>query len=174
MYDQEEDTFALFRSVTEEITIDAIDRKLLSEVQRDATLTYEQLSERVGASPSAVQRRIAKLKSSRIIRGVHAIVNAAAVGNPLTFLVGLEIERKRPDLYGSLQRWILARDSIQQAYNVTGSFDFMITVTAPTLNAYDLLMGEMIEANPNIRKYTTMVVLQTLKQETAIPILPAA
>ena len=141
-------------------------------MQQDATLTYEQLSERVGASPSAVQRRLAKLKSSGIIRGVRAIVIAAAVGSPLTFIVGLEIERKRADLYGSLQRWIVARDSIQHAYNVTGAFDFMITVTAPTLEAYDLLMGEMIEANPNVRKYTTMVVLQSLKQETAVPVLP--
>ncbi len=141
-------------------------------MQRDATLTYEQLSERIGASPSAVQRRLAKLKSSGAIRGVRAIVNPAAVGSPLTFIVGLEIERKRADLYGSLQRWIVARDSIQQAYNVTGAFDFMTVVTAPTLDAYDQLMGEMIEANPNVRKYTTMVVLQPLKQETVVPVLP--
>jgi len=152
-------------------TIDAIDRKLLNEFQRDATLTYEQLSERVGASPSAVQRRIGKLKSSGIIRGVRAILNAPAVGYPLSFLVGLEIERKRSDLYSSLQRWIEARDSIQEAYNITGAFDFALIVVAPSLDAYDRLMGEMIEANPNIRKYTTMVVLQKLKQETLVPVL---
>src|SRR3954447_13039768 len=98
--------------------MDAIDLKLLDAVQRDATLTYDQLSERVGASPSAVQRRLAKLKSSGVIRGIRAIVDAAAVGSPMAFIVGLEIERKRADLYGSLQRWIVATDAIQQAYNV--------------------------------------------------------
>ena len=157
--------------LTGECTIDTIDLKLLDEVQRDATLTYEQLSERVGASPSAVQRRIAKLKSSGVIRGVRAIVSAQEVGCPMTFLVGLEIERKRADLYSSLQRWIVARDSIQQAYNITGAFDFALIVTASSLEAYDKLMGEMIEANPNVRKYTTMVVLQTLKQETLVPLV---
>jgi Lrp/AsnC family leucine-responsive transcriptional regulator len=100
-------------------------------------------------------------------------VNPAAVGSPLTLLVGLEIERKRADLYSALQRWILATDSIQQAYNVTGAFDFAIIVTAPSLDAYDALMGEMIESNPNIRKYTTMVVLQSLKQDTLVPVLRA-
>ena len=99
-------------------------------------------------------------------------MNAEAVGSPLTFIVGLEIERKRTDLYGSLQRWIVGRDSIQRAYNITGGFDFAIVVTAASLEAYDLLMGEMIEANPNIRKYTTMVVLQALKEETLVPVLP--
>lgn len=163
---------AYLRHQTGEFTIDAIDLKLLDEIQRDATLTYEQLSERVAASPSAVQRRLARLKSSGVVRGIRAIVNGAAVGSPLTFLVGLEIERKRADLYGSLQRWIVAQDSIQQAYNVTGAFDFAMIVTAPSLEAYDLMMGEMIEANPNVRKYTTMVVLQVLKQETLVPVSP--
>jgi DNA-binding Lrp family transcriptional regulator len=154
-----------------EITMDATDARLLNEVQRDATLTYDQLSERVGASPSAVQRRLAKLKSSGFIRGVRAIVNGAAVGTPLTLIAGLEIERKRADLYSALQRWILAHDAIQRAYNVTGAFDFAIIVNASSLEAYDALMGEMIEANANVRKYTTMVVLQTLKDETLVPVL---
>jgi Lrp/AsnC family leucine-responsive transcriptional regulator len=140
-------------------------------LQRDATLTYEQLSERVGASPSAVQRRLAKLKSSGVIRGIRAIVNAKAVGYPLTFIVGLEIERKRADLYGSLQRWIVAHESVQHAYNITGAFDFALIVTAQSLESYDLMMSELIEANPNVRKYTTMVVLQALKQETLVPVL---
>ena len=95
---------------------------------------------------------------------------AAAVGSPLTFIVGLEIERKRADLYASLQRWIVAEDAIQHAYNVTGAFDFAIVVTAPSPDAYDHLMGDMIAANPNIRKFTTMVVLQALKQETFVPV----
>ena len=110
------------------------------------------------------------MKSLDIIHGVRAIVGAEAVGYPLTFIVGLEIERKRSDLYRSLQRWIVAQDSIQQAYNVTGAFDFALVVAAPSLEAYDGLMGEMIESSPNVRKYTTMVVLQTLKQETFVPV----
>ncbi len=163
---------ALFVFHAGERTIDAIDRKLLDSIQRDATLTYEQLSERVGASPSAVQRRLAKLKSSGVICGTRTIVNSSAVGQPLTFVVGLEIERKRSDLYGSLQRWIVEHDSIQQAYNITGAFDFALIVTASSLESYDMMMGELIEANPNVRKYTTMVVLQALKQETLVPVLP--
>jgi DNA-binding Lrp family transcriptional regulator len=106
-----------------------------------------------------------------VIAGVRAILNAPAAGYPLSFIVGLEIERKRPDLYASLQRWILARESIQQAFNITGAFDFALMVVAPSLEEYDRLMGEMIEANPNVRKYTTMVVLQTLKQATIVPVL---
>ena len=151
--------------------MDIIDCRLLDEVQRDATLSYEKLAERVGASTSAVQRRLKRLKSMNVIRGVRAIVDGKAVGCPLMFVVGLEIERKRADLYSKLQRWIAAEDSIQQAYNVTGASDFVLVVTSFTLEAYDELMAQMIAANPNVRKYTTSVVLQSFKQETLVPTL---
>lgn len=151
--------------------MDDIDRRLLEAVQRDAWLTHEQLSERVGASPSAVQRRLARLRSSRVIRAVRAIVDQKAVGRSLTFVVGLEIERKRSDLYDRLQQWISAEPSIQQAYNVTGASDFILVVTAATLEGYDALMAKMIADNPNVRKFTTSVVLQTFKQDTFVPSL---
>jgi Lrp/AsnC family transcriptional regulator, leucine-responsive regulatory protein len=153
--------------------MDLIDRKLLDAVQRDAWLTNEQLSERVGASPSAVQRRLARLRASRVIREVRAIVDQKAVGRPLTFVVGLEIERKRNDLYGRLQQWISAEPSIQQTYNVTGASDFILVVTAATLEGYDALMAKMIVDNPNVRKFTTSVVLQTFKQDMFVPTLDA-
>lgn len=151
--------------------MDVVDRKLLEAVQRDAWLTIDQLADRVGASPSAVQRRLSRLKADRVIRDVRAIVDAKRVGRPLTFVVGLEIERKRNDLYGRLQQWIAAEDSIQQAYNVTGSFDFILVVTAATLETYDSMMARMIADNPNVRKFTTSVVLQTFKQDTFVPAL---
>jgi len=152
--------------------VDLIDRKLLDAVQRDATLTYEQLGELVGASNSAVQRRLAKLKATGVIRAIRAVVDGKAVGSPLLFIVGLEIERKRADLYSRLQQWIAAEDAIQQAFNVTGASDFVLVVTAVTLEGYDELMAEMIAANPNIRKYTTSVVLQSFKHGTLVPTLP--
>jgi len=151
--------------------MDIVDRRLLDAVQRDADLTYEQLAGRVSASPSAVQRRLARLKASGVIRRTCAIVSAKEVGYPLLFIVALEIERKRSDLYARLQQWISSEDRIEQAYNVTGGADFIMVARASSLESYDELMGDMIAANENVRKYTTMVVLQTLKQETFIPAL---
>ena len=64
--------------------MDLMDRKLLDAVQRDATLTYEQLADRVGSSPSAVQRRLARLKSSHVIQGIHAVVDGSAVADEIS------------------------------------------------------------------------------------------
>ena len=150
--------------------MDAVDRKLADALQRDATLSHEQLAQRVAASPSAVQRRVKRLHAEGVIEGIHAHLNPSALGRASFFIVALDIERKNRDLYEQLQRWIRNEDAIQQAYNVTGSSDFMLFVSEIGLEAYDRLMSRLVEDNPNVRKFTTSVVLQTFKRSMLFPV----
>lgn len=149
--------------------MDAIDKSLLKLLQKDATLTQEQLSEEVGASVSAVQRRLKRLVSAGVIKRIAAIVDQAALGRPLSFIVSLEIERKEPAMYAALQRWLANEDAVQQAYNVTGAGDFVIVITARTVEEYDELMDAMLAANPNVKKFNTSVVLRSFKQCLFVP-----
>jgi Lrp/AsnC family transcriptional regulator, leucine-responsive regulatory protein len=96
-------------------------------------------------------------------------VHPGKAGQHMTFIVGIEIEQKRPDLYENLRHWLASADGVQQAYNVTGASDFMIIATAPTLDDFDSLMNRMMAENPNIRKYITSVVLQTYKRTLFVP-----
>lgn len=150
--------------------MDMIDRKLADALQRDATLSHEQLSQLVGASPSAVQRRVKRLHAEGVIEGIHAHLNPSAFGRANFFIVGLEIERKDRKLYQQLQKWIRDQDAIQQAYNVTGSSDFILIVSDVSLKAYDRLMSRFVEDNPNVRKFTTSVVLQSFKRGMLFPV----
>lgn len=150
--------------------MDEFDRKLLDAVQRDASRTTEELAAALGSSPSSVQRRLKRLRQDGVIVGQIAVVQPQRVGHRLTFVTGIEIEQKRPDLYGNLQRWVLANDAVQQAYNVTGASDFVLIVAAPSLEAYDEVMNRMMADNPNIKKYVTSVVLQTFKRSLYTPV----
>jgi Lrp/AsnC family transcriptional regulator, leucine-responsive regulatory protein len=150
--------------------IDESDKKLLRVIQTESGITNELLAERVAMSVSVVQRRLKRLRETSIITGDLALVDPAAVGCPFLFIVGLEIERKRSDLYAKLKRWFSQHEEVQQAYNVTGSSDFVLLVTASSLAVYDTFMGEMVKANPNITKFTTSAVLQTLKRGLVTPV----
>ena len=153
--------------------MDEFDRKLLDAVQRDAGRTTEELAAALGSSSSSVQRRLKRLRQDGVIVGHIAIVEPRRVGQGLTFVTGIEIEQKRPDLYGNLQRWVLANDAVQQAYNVTGASDFVLVIAASSLEAYDELMNRMMADNPNIKKYVTSVVLQTFKRSLYTPVIAA-
>lgn len=150
--------------------LDDFDRKLLCELQGDGALTSEQLSERIGLSPSAISRRVRRLEAKRFIERRIAIVDPAKVGHSALFIVGIEVERERPELVQKLRAWVKNEPAIQQTYYVTGTADYVLLVTAPDIAAFDQLMSEMMSANPNIRRFTTQVVMSTVKRGLFVPV----
>jgi DNA-binding Lrp family transcriptional regulator len=99
-----------------------------------------------------------------------SIVDPLVLGQSLSFVVGLVIDRKQSDLYAALRNWVDSTDQVQQAYNVTGEMDFILIVTAPTIDAYDALMDRLIKQNPNVKKYVTSAILQTYKRSLFTPV----
>ena len=150
--------------------IDALDRKLLTELQQDGSLTSDQLAERVGLSPSAISRRVRRLEKTGIIEQRLAVVDPARVGHPALFVVGIEVERERPELVQKLRAWLNGETSIQQAYYVTGTADYVLLVTAADIASFDRLMSDLMAANPNVRRFTTQVVMSTIKRGLYVPV----
>lgn len=150
--------------------LDALDRKLLAELQDDGGLTSDQLSERVGLSSSAISRRVRRLEADGVIERRIAIVDPTKVGHGSLFIVGIEVERERPELVQSLRAWVRGAPSVQQTYYVTGTADYVMLVTATDIAAFDQLMSEMMAANPNIRRFTTQVVMGTVKRGLFVPV----
>jgi DNA-binding Lrp family transcriptional regulator len=150
--------------------LDRFDRQLLNLVQDDAGQTSEQLAQQVALSPSAVQRRLRKLKDAGVIVRHTAILEPRRVGRPTFFIVSLEIERDRPELLAQLRTWLAAQEHVQQAFYVTGEADFILVVTAPDTETYDALMARLAMENPNVRKFTTNVALGVVKRGLTIPV----
>ena len=150
--------------------LDRFDRQLLNLVQADAEQTSEQLAQQVALSPSAVQRRLRKLKDEGVIVRHTAVLEPRKVGRPTFFIVALEVERDRPELLAQLRNWVASEEQVQQAFYVTGEADFMLVVTAPDTETYDALMARLTVENPNVRKFTTNVALGVVKRGLSIPV----
>jgi len=150
--------------------LDGFDRKLLALVQRDAGRTADALADEVGLSSSAVLRRLKRLRDDGVIVATAAVVDPLKAGKPNFFLAALEIERERPELIARLRQWLAAEEGIQQVYYVTGTADFMLVVVAPDVGAYDALMSRLMADNPNVRRFTTNVVLGIGKRSLFVPV----
>jgi Lrp/AsnC family transcriptional regulator, leucine-responsive regulatory protein len=150
--------------------LDRFDRQLLSLVQDDSAQTADRLAEQVGLSASAVQRRLKRLREEGVIVRDAAVVDPRKVGRPTYFVVSVQVEGERPELLAQLREWLAARDQIQQIFYVTGDVDFVLIVTAPDTESYEALMARMIAEHPNVRRFTTSVVLSVAKQGLKIPI----
>ncbi len=150
--------------------LDRIDRKLLQIVQENARLPAEKIGATIGLSPSAVQRRLARLRDGGVITAEVAVLDAKAAGFPLTMIVDIEVERERPELLTAFKRWIAREGAIQEAWYVTGDSDFVLVVAARDVEDYDALMQRLVSENPNIRRFRTRVTLGTLKRGATVPL----
>lgn len=150
--------------------LDRFDRRLLNLVQDDAGQTAEQLAQHVALSPSAIQRRLRRMREQGVIVRETAIVDPAHAGRPTVFVVSLQVARERPELLAGLRRWLVAQAQVQQAFYVTGESDFILVVTAPDVASYDALMSRMMVENPNVSRFTTNVALDMVKRGLTIPV----
>jgi Lrp/AsnC family transcriptional regulator, leucine-responsive regulatory protein len=150
--------------------LDRFDRQLLSLLQEDAGQTAERLAERVGLSPSAIQRRIRRLREQGVILRDVALVDPAKLGRPTLFVASVQVEQERPELLARFREWIAAQAEVQQAFYVTGETDFVLVITTADTAAYDALMSRMVAENPNVKRFTTNVALNVIKRGLAIPI----
>jgi DNA-binding Lrp family transcriptional regulator len=146
------------------MALDRGDRRILTILQRDCLTPAEQIAETTGMSASSVLRRIRKMREEGVIEGQVCVVNAKKVGVPLTFVAALEIERERKDLLSKLRKWLDREDSVQQAIYTTGSADVYLIILAKDVESYDEITQRLVEENPNIRRLTTSVALQTYKR----------
>lgn len=153
-----------------ELDLDRFDRQLLTLVQQDAALTAEQLAEHVSLSASAIQRRLKRLREQGVIQRQIAVVDAAQIGRPTTFIAALQVDSERPEPMARLRAWLDAEAAVQQAFYVTGENDFVLVVTAPDTTAYEALMARLLADNPNVRRYTTQVAMGVLKRGLSLPV----
>ncbi|AIW21471.1 MULTISPECIES: Lrp/AsnC family transcriptional regulator [Vibrio] len=153
-----------------ELTVDSFDRKILNIVQESNRVTSDNIAEQVGLSPAAVQRRLKKMREQGVIQADVSIINPKAVGQAMTFVVQVTLERERVDLMHNFKKEMTANRSVQQCYYVTGSSDFILIVTAADMEGYDNFTREAFFDNANIKSFQTNVVMDNVKTGMTIPI----
>jgi Lrp/AsnC family leucine-responsive transcriptional regulator len=146
------------------------DAAILRIVQQDARTTIETIAHRVGLSVSTAQRRLQRLREDKVIIGEVAVLDPKRIGCNVTMLVEIELERDRPELLPALHQWLGKAPEVQQAWSITGRGDYTLVVLSSSIEAFNMFMERMMDDNRNIRKFTTRVVLKTLKRGLAVPI----
>lgn len=143
--------------MTKSVTLDSFDRRLLELVRRNNLEPARSLAEKVGLSESAVLRRLRRLRKERVIVADVAIVDPARLNAGLTMHVLVEMEREGSALYNAFAAGVAARKEVLSAWHVTGSTDFLLTVTVPTMEAYETFTHEVLNDDRRVRSFTTLV-----------------
>ncbi|MGL3111854.1 Lrp/AsnC family transcriptional regulator [Bradyrhizobium sp. BR 1432] len=149
---------------------DRIDARILEIVQKNNRLTSEVLGEMAGLSATACQRRLKRLRSEGIIEADVSIVSPKAVGRPIQMLVLVTLERERSDIIDRFKKAIKSSAEVVNGFYVTGDADFVLYVTANSMEDYEQFTRLFFYANPDIKGFKTMVIVDRVKAGFAIPI----
>jgi Lrp/AsnC family transcriptional regulator, leucine-responsive regulatory protein len=145
--------------------MDSFDVKILNIVQRDNRLPAEKIADQVGLSPSAVQRRLKRLRKDGIIEADVAIISPEAAGRRLTAIVEVTVKQERPlmRVLEEFKRLALAAPEVMQCYHVTGNADFILIVMARDMQEYEAFTRRLFVENSNVRRFHTSIVVSRVK-----------
>ncbi|MBF9029654.1 winged helix-turn-helix transcriptional regulator [Rhodobacterales bacterium HKCCE3408] len=149
--------------------IDQTDRRILAELQRDASLALEALGERVGLSRNACWRRIRALEEAGVIRGRVALLDPDAVGLGLMVYIQIRAGRHAADWLDALARVIREMPEIQGAWRMTGDLDYLLRARVADMRDYDRLYQSLIR-RLDLADVSASFVMEELKDTTALPL----
>jgi Lrp/AsnC family transcriptional regulator len=150
-------------------TLDRIDRRILHELQRDASLSLALLSGRVGLSQTPCWKRVQKLERAGVITGRAALVDPAAVGLGLTVFVAVEARDHSPAWRDEFAAAMSARPEVLEIHRLAGGVDYMLKVVMPDMPAFDrFYLALTRDFEP--RNVTSHFAMERLKATVALPI----
>ncbi|KVS43724.1 Lrp/AsnC family transcriptional regulator [Burkholderia ubonensis] len=150
--------------------LDAFDRKLLMEVQRDAQTPQNELGARVNLSTAAVNRRLRRLAEDGVIERYTAVVAPEKVGYALTIVVNVEMESEQIDQIDAMKRTFERCPQVQQCYYVTGEWDFVLILAVRDMEQYNALTRQLFFSNNNVKRFKTLVSMGRVKVGLDVPV----
>jgi DNA-binding Lrp family transcriptional regulator len=144
--------------------LDRFDLALLNQVQRDDSKTADELARTVPLSPSAIARRLRRLRSEGWIARTIALVSARLNERRLRALVFIELA-EHADLQGkaALEARLRAHDEVQFCYETTGECDLLALFDCANMGEFNLLCDELLVADSTVRRYETSFVKREVK-----------
>ena len=138
-----------------EISIDAMDRQILAQLQRDASLSNQDLAEAVHTSAPTCLRRIKRMRDAGLIERQVAILNpeklAHSLGHGLCAVVEITLDRQGAEELARFEARVLQDAAVQQSYQVSPGPDFVLVVHTADMPAYQALVQRLFTVDANVR-----------------------
>ena len=159
----------MYRREMNRITLDATDRRILGELQRDAGQGVEALGDRVGLSRNATWRRVKALDNAGVIKRRVAILDPDALDLGLMVFIQVRTNRHDPDWLDTFAQATREMPEILGAYRMTGDLDYLIRARVADMAAYDRLYQRLVR-KVEMSDVAASFVMEELKETTALPL----
>ncbi len=149
--------------------LDAIDRKILTVLQEDASLSVAEIGDRVGLSSTPCWKRIQRLEAEGIILRRVALVDQNKIGLGISVFVSIESGDHSEAWLKKFANAVSAMPEVMEFYRMAGDVDYMLRVVVPDIAGYDAFYKRLIATVP-LKNVTSRFAMEKIKSTTALPL----
>ena len=152
------------------MTLDRIDREILSLLQEDGRMTNVELAERVGLTAPPCLRRVRALEQAGVIRGYHAECDAAQLGFPITVFAMVSLRSQAEHDLEAFEAHVAAIPEIRECHMRNGESDYILKIVASDLESFQRILTTKLTPAPNVASVKSSLPIRTAKSLVGVPI----
>lgn len=149
---------------------DAIDLRILNDLQSDGRLTNVELARRAGISAPPCLRRVRTLEKSGVIRGFHADINPSSMGYGVSVFAQVGLHSQSDSDLKAFEEKVSQWPLVRECHMVAGDADFILKIVAKNWDEYQRFLSTELTAAPNVKNVKSKLVIRTGKALPGIPI----
>lgn len=147
-----------------DLMLDRMDMRIIAVLRKEGRISHQQLSTKVGLSPSQCLRRVKRLEDNGVIRGYAALVDESRLGNDVSAWVLVTLDKTRSGGRERVALLLQNRPWVRVATGVTGDVDFMVRVVAPRMADFTRVLVDELNGHPDISSTQSFICLDDLVQ----------
>lgn len=154
--------------------LDAVDYKILAQLQEDSSVTNVELARRVHLSPSPCLQRVKALEAAGVIQRYVALTQPQALGLGLNVFISISLKEQSKAALAEFEQRIAEHDEVMECYLMTGDSDYLIRVAIADMAALEKFILEQLTPIPGVEKIRSSFALKQVRYKTALPLKQAA
>ena len=151
------------------MSLDAIDIRILSELQQDGGLSNVELARRVNLSPSPCLMRVRALEKQGVIRQYVALADPQALGLGLNVFISISLKEQSKAALADFESRIAEHDEVMECYLMTGDSDYLIRVAVANMAALERFILDQLTPITGVEKIRSSFALKQVRYKTALP-----
>ncbi|MEM1076026.1 MAG: Lrp/AsnC family transcriptional regulator [Pseudomonadota bacterium] len=145
--------------------MDEIDQRILRELMENARLSHQELSDRVGLSPSPCARRIKKLEADGVLSGYSARVDEARMGFGFTVFISVRLDKQIDSQLEQFERSVRNLSEVVDCWLMTGSFDYLLRVAVSDLREFEVFLTGRLTKIPGVASIESSIPIRRVKDQ---------
>lgn len=150
--------------------MDATDRKLLRQLQKDASISHAELADKVGVSAASCWRRVRSLEAAGVLGSLVRLVDARKLNRGVNVMCQVRLKSHAPEHRGEFERFMAAHEEVMECYSMSGEWDYLMRIVVSDVAEYERFLMKDLLGQHSVANAASSFALSQLKYTTVVPV----